>query len=126
MHGEDKRYEVQHVEFLNDHIVDALCFDAAVGACQSYLAHLLKHMDILLVKHVFVQQKRHHTVAQPVPHGGGNGFRHKTPQHKRTRLQTGEPLGKAFVRDQAEEMHLAVGGEQVEHARLVERERDLA
>ena len=91
-----------------------------MGTCQAYLAYFFEHMDIFLVEHIFVNEEGDDAVAEAVPHPGGDGFGYESAQHEGACLEAREAAVEADLRDGLEEVHFAVGSEEVEDARLVE------
>ena len=76
-------------------------------------------MQVLLVKHIFVQQEGHQLVVHIVPNSRGEGFGHKAPQHERAGFESGKAFLDTNARYLLKKMNLPFVAQEVEHARLV-------
>ena len=76
-----------------------------MGTGQTYFAHFLQHLYVFFVKHILVEEERHATAAQFVPHTGGERLGDETSNHERAGFKSGDTLLDTDLADLLEEMH---------------------
>ena len=80
--GIEERDKDVHVEVRDDHVIDALGLNAAMGASEVHLADLLQDVEVFLIVDVFVEEEGDMAWRELVPDGSGKRLSDEAPEHE--------------------------------------------